>query len=298
MKRPRAEASGILPVDKPIGPTSHDVVARARRALGERRIGHTGTLDPFASGLMLLCIGTATRLAEYLTGLPKVYRATARLGIETDTADRTGEPVRESEGWRELDEERVRASLEAQLGEIEQMPPAYSAKKIEGERAYELARRGEAPRLRAVRVVIHRIELLELRLPEVDFEVECSAGTYIRSIARDLGDALGVGAHLTRLRRTRVGRHDVADAVTLDELVDAERVRRAWIEPLDALAHLPRVDVDAPAAERLVNGRPIEAGSESVATDGPVAVAFENRLLAVGEWHGQGLQPRKVFPVG
>ena len=180
-------------------------MARARRALDTRRVGHTGTLDPFASGLLLLCLGPATRLAEYLLGLDKEYLATARLGVTTDTLDREGDAVETASGWETLSSDEVRAALDELTGSISQTPPAFSAKKVKGEAAHRLARRGEAPELEPVTVTIHELELLDLDLPRVRFRVRCSSGTYVRAIARDVGEALGVGAHLTELRRTGIG---------------------------------------------------------------------------------------------
>ena len=287
--------SGVLPVDKPGGPTSHDVVAAARRALGIRRIGHTGTLDPFASGLLLLCIGNATRIAEYLIDLPKTYRARMRLGASTDTDDLTGSTVYESDGWRALDRDRVVEALRAQVGRIQQVPPAFSAKKVAGERAYDRVRRGEEVRLEPVEVEIFRIDVLEVDLPDVTFEVECSSGTYIRAIARDVGAALGVGGHLRALRRTAIGRHSVADAVPLDRLGDPDATDAAWLSMLDALSHLPRVDVDAPGAAALRHGRPLSWRGDRPGRPGPVAIAHEGALLAIGEFDDQRLRPRKVL---
>ncbi|HEX7118916.1 MAG TPA: tRNA pseudouridine(55) synthase TruB [Longimicrobiales bacterium] len=290
-----ASLRGVLPVDKPEGPTSHDVVAAARRALGTRRIGHTGTLDPFASGLLLLCVGQATRIAEYLTDLPKTYRATMRLGVATDTADRTGAPVSESAAWRELSRDRIAAALASQVGRIRQLPPAYSAKKVAGERAYDRARRGEAVRLEPAEVEIYRLDVLAWDLPDITFEVVCSSGTYIRAIARDVGEALGVGGHLVALRRTRIGRHDVDRAVPVERLTDAAAVRAAWMSPLAALGHLPRVDVDAAGASALRHGRalPLRRGDRPAHT--PIAVAHGGALLAIGEFDDERLRPRKVF---
>ncbi len=291
----RSNRSGVLPVDKPEGPTSHDVVAAARRALETRRIGHTGTLDPFASGLLLLCIGTATRLAEYLTDLPKAYRAKMRLGIATDTADRMGAPIRESDAWRALTREQIEVALSRQLGPIHQVPPAYSAKKVAGQRAYERARRGERVELEPVEVEVYRIEMLSLDLPEVTFDVECSSGTYIRAIARDVGEDLGVGAHLVALRRTRIGEHDVEDAVPLARIGDEEVVRAAWLDPLDAIAHLPRFEVDAQDAAAIRHGRQIDVPDTRSAVGGPVAIVHGGALVAVGEIEAGRLRPRKVF---
>ncbi|HET7230000.1 MAG TPA: tRNA pseudouridine(55) synthase TruB [Longimicrobium sp.] len=289
---------GVLPVDKPEGPTSHDVVARVRRALGTRAVGHTGTLDPFASGLLLVCVGPATRLAEYLTGLPKVYVATMRLGAATDTDDLTGEVIGGSDAWRSVTREQVEAALQAQVGTIQQLPPIYSAKKVDGERMYAAARRGEAVERKPATVNIYSIRLLGMDLPDVEFEVECGAGTYIRAIARDAGDLLGVGGHLRTLRRTRVGPHAVERAVPLDLLDQAERVREAMLTPLEAVAHLPRAIVDEPGIAALRHGRALSASAE-IPAGRPVALATEEgTLLAIGERSGDLIQPRKVFVAG
>ena len=290
-----AARGGVLPVDKPVGPTSHDAVAAVRRALRTRQVGHTGTLDPFASGLLLVCFGTATRLAEYLTPLPKTYRAVMRLGEATDTDDRTGETVSRSDAWASLTEERVRAALAAQVGEIEQLPPRYSAKKVAGERMYAAARRGEEVERTPVRVTIHRIDVLEVRLPEVEFEVECGSGTYIRAIARDAGEALGVGGHLAELRRTGSGGISVEGAVPLDALGDAERVADAVLSPARAVAHLPRVEVDEAGAAALGHGRAVPCPAGLPAGVPVALVAADGTLLAVGERSGDRVQPRKVL---
>ena len=175
--------AGVLPVDKPEGPTSHDVVAMARRALKVRRIGHTGTLDPFASGLLLLCIGWATRIAEYLTGLPKTYVAVARLGVTTDTADPTGTVTGESERWRELDADTIARAFRDQVGTFLQRPPRYSAKKVKGVPLHRLARRGEAAEAPPAEVTVYELDILEVAPPDVRFRVRCSAGTSARSRA-------------------------------------------------------------------------------------------------------------------
>jgi len=289
---------GVLPVDKPEGPTSHDVVGRVRRALKTRAVGHTGTLDPFASGLLLVCVGPATRLAEYLTGLPKTYVATMRLGAATDTDDLTGEVLGGSEEWRSVTREQIEAALQAQVGTIQQLPPFYSAKKVDGERMYAAARRGQAVERRPATVTIYNIRLIGMELPDVEFEVECGAGTYIRAIARDAGDLLGVGAHLRTLRRTRVGPHAVERAVPLDLLDDPARVRAAMLSPLEAVAHLPRAIVDEPGIAALRHGRALKAAGE-VPADRPVALTTEDgALLAIGERNGDLIQPRKVFIAG
>ncbi|MEN8375738.1 MAG: tRNA pseudouridine(55) synthase TruB [Gemmatimonadota bacterium] len=279
-------------MDKPAGPTSHDVVDAARVALGERRIGHTGTLDPFASGLLLLCVGPATRLAEYITGLPKTYRATARLGTATDTLDVDGKVTGTSEEWRSLDPGAVREAFEAHVGEREQRPPAFSAKKVGGERLYEKARRGEEVEAAPVRVTIHALSVDDVRLPDVDFTLTCSSGTYVRAVARDVGEALGVGAHLTALRRTAIGPHTVEGAPTVDELADAERARGALMTPLDALAHLPRVELDEDAAHDIAYGRVVAVAADEAPL---VALARRGELLAVAEVEAGLARPRKVL---
>ncbi len=288
------DRSGVLPVDKPEGPTSHDIVARARRALHQRRIGHTGTLDPFASGLLLLCIGRATRLAEYLTGLDKTYRATARLGTATDTDDRTGQVLAVSDAWRGLMAAQVEEAVRSLAGRQLQVPPVYSAKKVEGERMYERARRGAAVALPPVPVTLHRIEVLGLDLPDVELEVECSSGTYIRALARDLGERLGTGAHLTALRRTRVGSLDVAGALPVERLDDPDAVSGAWLAPVDALAHLPRVELGEPQASEIGHGVAVTAPAAAPAA-GTVVVVEGGALLAIAEAMDGMLRPIKVF---
>jgi tRNA pseudouridine55 synthase len=288
-------AGCVLPLDKPVGPTSHDAVAAARRALGLRRIGHTGTLDPFASGLLVLCLGPATRLAEYLTPLPKTYRATMRLGEATDTDDLQGEVIARSDAWREVSEQRLREALATQVGELRQVPPLYSAKKVDGVRAYAAARRGEAVERKPATVVVHRLELLSFEAPEVSFEVECAAGTYIRAIARDVGEALGVGGHLRELRRTASGALHVDRAVPLDALGDTEAVAAALLSPAAAVGHLPHSVLadDEVAAVRLGRGvataAPGDEGETCALLDG------DGALVAIAERRGETLQPRKVF---
>ena len=203
---------GGLLVDKPVGPTSHDVVKWTRKVLGTRRVGHTGTLDPFASGLLILLFGPATRLAEYLSCLPKTYEARARLGIRTDTHDSQGRIIEPLGDWEMITRDDIFSELMRFQGKIEEVPPQFSAKKIAGEAIYKKARRGERIELDPVIVEIFDIQLTVFDPPEFSFEVTCSAGTYIRALARDLGENLGVGAHLISLRRTRVGDFSVEKA--------------------------------------------------------------------------------------
>ncbi|MFO7892974.1 MAG: tRNA pseudouridine(55) synthase TruB [Longimicrobiales bacterium] len=300
---------GVLPVDKPEGPTSHDVVATARRALDTRRIGHTGTLDPFATGLLILGVGQATKLAQYLTGLEKTYEATARLGTATDTLDRTGAVTAESDAWEALTEPAIRAAFEDQRGEREQTPPAYSAKRVGGKKSYELARTGQTVELAPVEVTIHTLDVLAVDGRDVRFRIRCSTGTYVRAVARDAGHALGVGAHLTELRRTAVGPFDVVDAVSVDTLKragewgagsdapEAAQTARAALDtallsPLDALAHLPRLMLDADQLRRVKHGQSIEVPGFD---EGLVALVDAGELRAVGESNGRWVRPRKVF---
>lgn len=285
--------NGILPVDKPEGPTSHDAVAVARRALGVRRIGHTGTLDPFATGLLLLCVGPATRLAEYLSGLPKTYQAVARLGVLTDTLDRTGEVVSSDEAWAGAGAEEIRQAFEDQVGTRLQRPPAFSAKKLAGKRAYHLARSGAEVELDAVEVEIHDLTVLDVTGPDVRFQMACASGTYVRAVARDAGEALGTGAHLTDLRRTAVGQFAVDRAVSLAQLEDAVAVDRAMIRPLDALSHLTVVRLDPDEAAAVRHGRSVPARDRHQV--GTIVLAVDDQLLAIAHGDGVALRPRKVL---
>lgn len=213
----------MLVVDKPSGPTSHDVVDRVRRELGERRVGHTGTLDPFATGVLPVCIGQATRLARFFTDGEKTYRATVRLGFATTTDDLTGEPLHEPRPVAVTDE-ALRAACGHLVGTLPQVPPAFSAKRIGGQRLYDLARAGRAVQREPVRVTVYAFDLLSRDQDLLDVEVRCAPGTYVRALARDLGEALGVGGHLTALRRTRSGGFGLDDAVPLDALEERRMI--------------------------------------------------------------------------
>ncbi len=261
---------GLLLIDKPKGPTSHDVVDAVRRSLGTRKVGHAGTLDPMATGLLVVCVGRGTRLLRYLSGLDKTYEGTARLGEETDTLDADGQIVARYDVA--VTEERLLDIVSTFTGSIQQVPPAYSAVKIDGEPAYRAARRGDevAPAPRAVR--IDRFDVTSYDgVRDFDFVVECSGGTYIRSLAADVGRTLACGAHLTRLRRTRVGPFGLEQACVLDEL-DAPLPIEA------AVAHLPRLDLDEHEAEAAGSGRPLgPAGIE-----GPYGVyGPDGRLIGI-----------------
>lgn len=293
-----AADSFVLPVDKPRDLTSHDVVARVRRTLGVRRVGHTGTLDPFATGLLLLCVGRATRIAEYLTGMDKHYHAVARLGVRTDSHDRDGAVVAESDAWQGLTLQDVQSAADELVGPIQQRPPSLSAKKVGGERAHRLTRAGRPPELPAVEVLVHALEVNELSHPDVSFNVHCGSGTYVRALARDLGDLLGCGAHLTALRRTRIGVFSVADAVSLAEVEANVEWRHRALSPAAALSHLARVTVTEEGERELGFGRPIESeliSKAEHADDAPVAAVRDGRLLAIGSWTEGRYRPRKVF---
>lgn len=288
-----APAGAVLPLDKPVGPTSHDMVATVRRELGMRKVGHTGTLDPFASGLLLLCLGRATRIAEYLTAMDKEYVATARLGVATTTDDSEGEVRQEHEGWADLDPTRISQELERFVGALDQVPPQFSAKKVGGEAMYRRARRGERVELASNRVYVHDVSVLSIELPHVRFRIRCSSGTYIRAVARDLGDVLGVGAHLTELRRTAVGGFDVGSAVQPEALSDPDAVSAAMLEPLAALAHMPTWSVDEAVAGRLRHGQRVPYSGPPA--PGPLAVASGAELVAVGDVTDGVFRPSKVF---
>ena len=277
---------GLLLVDKPAGMTSHDVVAIARRALGERRIGHAGTLDPFATGLLVLLAGRATRLLPYLDGEPKVYEARIRFGAETDTDDGTGRVVREAPAPIRAHVDRAIASL---TGALDQQPPAYSAKQMGGQRAYDAARRGIPVMLPAARVTVHSWHVKGRTSDTIDVTITCSGGTYVRALARDLGRQSGSAAHLAALRRIRSGPFHVADACALDSLRDG---RCAALPPLRALSSLAVEQLDAPAADRAAHGHPVDA---TVAGDRAALLAPNGELVAVAERDGTRWQPRTVL---
>ena len=249
-----APRHGVLVVDKPAGPTSHDVVNRVRRALGERRVGHTGTLDPFATGVLVVCIGKATRLARFLAEGDKLYRATVRLGFATTTDDLQGDALSAPRPVH-VDLEALGRAARSLEGPLDQVPPAYSAKRVGGRRLYDLAREGEeTPRLRA-RVHVHEFRILASRGDEVDVLVRCSPGTYVRALARDLGEKLDVGGHLTALRRVASGGFSVDDAVPGDALTpDAWQ----WIRPLsELLVELPAVRLSPAGLAAVRHGKDV-----------------------------------------
>ena len=282
-------APGILLVDKPGGITSHDVVARARRALGTRKIGHAGTLDPMATGLLVLGVEGATRLLTFVVGLDKTYEATIRLGVATATDDADGEVVQATDA-DSLEPAAIAAGVAALTGRISQVPSTYSAIKVDGRRAYDLARAGEDVQLKAREVTVSRFDVVaQRRVPagtagegapdagavDLDVVVDCSSGTYIRSLARDLGEALGVGGHLTALRRTRVGPFDVAAAAAVDGIADAPLLAPAAA----AAAVLGRLEVSADEARDLRHGKRLPGAAGRLRGAGPMAAVDPSGVL-------------------
>jgi tRNA pseudouridine55 synthase len=304
---------GILIIDKPEGWTSHDVVARARRVLREKRIGHTGTLDPFATGVLVLLVGRATRLAQFLAGAEKEYVATIRLGFATDTGDLTGER-RAGEGAADcatLKLEDVEAALAPLRGEFGQVPPMYSAKKVAGKKLYELARRGEEIERKAVPVRVREFEIAvdeqgsfsrrnEDGTCDVRARVVCSAGTYVRALAESVGENLHTGAHLAALRRTRAGEFSLKRAASLEELPKLVEEGKEFLLPLEAaLPRMPSAHLTAEEARRVRHGAAVAAAGAW--EDGAhVALLDEHgALLAVGAYDAAAstLRPRVMLAV-
>ncbi|MET8986157.1 tRNA pseudouridine(55) synthase TruB [Nonomuraea bangladeshensis] len=285
--------SGLIIVDKPGEWTSHDVVARMRRLAGTRRVGHAGTLDPMATGVLVVGVEKATRLLGHLTLTEKVYEATIRLGVTTNTDDAEGE-VTATASAAGVTAEEIRKGVEALTGAIMQVPPQVSAIKVNGQRAYKKARAGEEVELAARPVTVRAFDVLGVHahddVVDVDAVVTCSSGTYIRSLARDLGAALGVGGHLTRLRRTRVGPYDLSLARTLDELAE-----RCVILPIGeaVAAAFPRRDVTAEEARIIGHGGRLPAAGLG---EGPIGVfGPDGTLLALVEEQGRTARPLAVF---
>jgi len=274
-------------VDKPVNLTSHDVVQRVRRAVGSRAVGHTGTLDPFATGLLVVLVGRATRLARYLEAQPKTYLATTLLGAATDTDDLTGGLLGERYAGNAVEAERVGTVLAEFEGTHDQRPPVYSAKHVDGQRSYRLARRGKSVTPRSAAITVHRIEMTEYRWPLVVFRATVSAGTYLRAIARDLGERLGTGAHLTALRREAIGGLRVEDATPLEQVTDRS------VRPVrSVLGHLPVRELDEAGRVAVSHGRALEAGD---APEGDVALVKGDELIAVARATDGWLRPSVVL---
>jgi tRNA pseudouridine55 synthase len=283
----QSTTDGLLLVDKPAGMTSHDVVLAARRAFGESRIGHAGTLDPFATGLLVLLFGRATRLLPHLDGTPKVYEATIRLGTETETDDLHGAVVRTA---LPPDDAAIAGAIAQLTGPLEQVPPAYSAKRVGGQRAYDAARAGVALELAPARVEVFAWRDVARDGDVVRATIECGGGTYVRALARDLGRLAGSAAHLAALRRTRSGPFGVEAAVTVDDL----RQGSATLRPaLDALPNIPHVELDEGDAERILRG--IAVSRSGNAPRAALVDARNGQLLALAEGADDRWQPRVVM---
>nr|BBH92721.1 tRNA pseudouridine synthase B [Thermogemmatispora argillosa] len=281
---------GILNINKPVGLTSHDVVARVRRLLHQQRVGHAGTLDPLASGVLPICLGLATRVADYLSESGKAYRAEIVLGVETDTYDREGQIV-STLPVPDLTREQIEQVLRSFLGPQLQVPPPYSAVKLQGEPAYRRARAGESLKLAARPVVIERLTLLAWEKPRLQLEVECSKGTYIRSLAHDLGQRLGCGAHLGALLRTRSGPLTLEESITLEQLAEAlaHGGLERYLLPLDiALQQYPAIIIDARTLQRVLHGNSFRAPGPD-----PVSAAT---ALATGNTESSS-QQREQLPL-
>jgi tRNA pseudouridine55 synthase len=307
---------GILIIDKPAGITSHDVVARCRRILKTKRIGHTGTLDPFATGVMVILIGQATRLAQFLDKDVKEYEAVVRFGFETDTGDKTGERRMTNYESRDFSTEEIEEVLKDFRGEIAQTPPMYSAKKVEGKKLYELARKGIEIERKPVKVVIYELEMLperdakilrrnesdpELRALDFGLRVLCSAGTYIRVLAEDIGRKLGVGAHLAELRRTRAGKFDISKSITLEELeklVSENNFDEVLISMNEAVSHLVEIRLSPEDVNKTKNGLRLRKNLAD-AKDGAFVrmTDAEENLMAIGFYNEleKTVQPKIVL---
>ena len=302
---------GILIIDKPENFTSHDVVARLRRILKTRRIGHTGTLDPFATGVLVMLVGKATRLAQYLDKDAKEYEAIVRFGFETDTGDRTGELRITNYELRDFSDDELETVLEDFRGEIEQTPPMYSAKKIDGVKLYELARKGIEVERKAVKITNYELRITNYELPKTDdselrtqdfgLKVYCSAGTYIRTLAEDIGAKLEVGAHLAELRRTKAGKFDLSKAVTIEELeniVSENRLDNHLISMNEAVSHLPEIVLSEDEIRDTLHGKRLKVENNELADGQNVRMidAAEN-LIAVGFYVAaeKSVQPKLVL---
>ncbi len=285
---------GFLNIDKPLGLTSHDVVAKARRKLGIKKIGHAGTLDPLASGVLILCVGAATRLSEYVMDSTKRYRARVRLGIVTTTYDAEGTVVSEREAAH-ITRAEVEAALTPFLGAIEQVPPMYSAIKQGGVKLYDLARAGETVERAPRPVRIDALTISDWQPQEFTLEVTCSAGTYIRSLAYDLGDALGVGAHLAGLVRVGSGHFTLAQAVPLDNLLAADNPQMYLVPPRPELLGMIPLTLNADMENDVKHGRMLPLAGTYAADTLALAANVRGETVCVLRAAGDFWKPEKVF---
>lgn len=283
--------SGLLPVIKESGPTSHDVVDKARRALKERRIGHTGTLDPMAEGLLLLCVGHATRLQQYLLGWTKTYHGVVRLGFATTTYDREGEATEPRGEVPTLDRGTLAGLEDRFSGTFDQVPPSYSAKKVDGKKLYELARSGQSFEIEPKSVTVHELSLVSEVPAEIDITVTASTGFYVRSLAHDIGHELGCGGYLHHLRRLAIGPYITDIALPQKTLEDAKEPSEildspAWIPLEKAMLPFPEITINAAAADRFAHGQDvvvIRSGSDVIETGDRVVIrAPDGNLIGIG----------------
>lgn len=311
---------GILIIDKPAGITSHDVVARCRRILRTKRIGHTGTLDPFATGVVVILVEKATRLAQFLDKDAKEYEAVARFGFETDTGDRTGELRITNYELRDVSIDEIEAVLPEFRGEILQTPPMYSAKKVEGKKLYELARKGIEIERKAVKVNIYELSsgLMEngkrkteneavktesADLPatfDIKFKVVCSAGTYIRTLAEDIGKKIGIGAHLAELRRTKAGKFSIENAVTLgklEEIVKENNLNEIFVSTNEAVSQLAEVSLSEEEIAKIKNGMALQKDLKNSKNNDFLRLTDGEKLLAIGFYNEaeKKVQPKMVL---
>jgi tRNA pseudouridine55 synthase len=295
--------NGLLIIDKPDGLTSHDVVSRVRRILKTKRVGHTGTLDPFATGVMVILVGQATRLAQFLDKDEKEYEALVQFGFETDTGDRTGSSKSKVQSPKSVNAEDIERVLPRFRGHIEQIPPMYSAKKVEGKKLYELARKGVEIERKAVAVSIYQLEIIsddELRTPNstIRIRVVCSAGTYIRTLAEDIGCSVGTGAHLAELQRTRAGQFNISEAITLADLEEMADPVSALIPMSTAVAHLPEVVLNEDRVVKTKNGLSSRFLDTGFANGDTVRmVNTDADLIAIGVYNAEEktVQPKVVL---
>jgi tRNA pseudouridine55 synthase len=303
-KVPRRLLDGVLLLDKPLGLSSNDALIRAKRLFRVKKAGHTGTLDPLASGLLPLCFGEATKFSQDLLDADKTYEATMRLGIRTATGDAEGEAIETREV--RCDEAAVREAMARFVGDIVQVPPMYSALKRDGKPLYEYARAGQVVEREGRQVSILALEMNACALPDVTFRVTCSKGTYIRTLAEDIGEALGCGAHLVMLRRTGVGALTLARAVTLETLTAAdEAARDAWLQPVDALlSTFPAVTLDGEASRRFTHGQRLplhELAGDRAQWESAARVRVygdDGRLLGVAKAANGVLAPERLVVSG
>jgi tRNA pseudouridine55 synthase len=297
-----ARTGGLLLVDKPNGMTSHDVVVAIRRYVRPHRVGHTGTLDPLASGLLILCVGEATKIAGFVEAQYKLYHAVALLGVKTDTQDVTGKRLSQTP-IDNIAEDRIREAARLFVGVMEQRPPAFSAIKVGGVPAYKLARRRKNVQIRPRQIDIRRFEVERVRLPRVELSIECSKGTYVRTLCNDLGAALGVGGCLESLRRLAVGRFKVADARPLAELGTRESIMQALLRTSDALSHMPAVTCTMEQAKQLAQGMKLAVSDQirplQVEDSWARALGPDGELIAMGTLSRNGdtlvFHPRRVL---